>query len=116
MTLPEILKISEELCIGNFCALFFLHYLTVNILLETQGKNGADHLINTSSLGLKLELEPNSAFRLIHVAHTEVGERHMHIHKSRIWLSACDFSRPVFSEDSEVVDHSLFTADNETLL
>lgn len=50
------------------------------------------------------------------MAHTEVGERHMHIHKSRIWLYACVFSRPVFSESSEVVDHLLFTADNETLL
>lgn len=73
-------------------------------------------MIITSSLGLKHELEPTSAFRFIHVAHTEVSERHMHIHRSRIWLFAQDFSRPMFSEGSEVVDHLLFTADNETLL
>lgn len=73
-------------------------------------------MIITSSLGLKYELELTSAFRLIHVAHTEVSERHVHIHKSRMWLFAQDLSRPVFSEGSEVVDHLLFTADNETLL
>jgi len=77
----------------SVCALFLLPNLAVNILLAIQGKNGADHLIIPSSLGLKHELEPSSAFRFVHVAHTEVGERHMHIHKSRIWLSACDLSR-----------------------
>lgn len=36
------------------------------------------HLIITTSLGLKYELKSISAFRFIHVAHTEISERHVH--------------------------------------
>lgn len=35
-------------------------------------------MIITTSLGFKYQLKPTSAFRFIHVTHTEVSERHMH--------------------------------------